>query len=235
MTKNMRKAVMVCGASVLLLWTVNGCQKKQQPAAAVESPALSAPQANQPMHLAELDGLTIHDGDANLAASAPAKDAQCNADCKSKKAARVADHTDGGMFYAPHEVPATLQISQAMRASGARNDSTFNAIHFDGGKLNSLGEAKIDALLADDDTAEPVVFHLNIAEADPFKTNRQDAIVEYCKARGMNESQLQFKLGANPATYSPSAEILTGLKKLEAPAGASSGEGAGVSMTPTGN
>jgi hypothetical protein len=159
----MKKAVMICGASVLLLWTVSGCQSDKK---------------------------------------------DC---CATTQAANI----DGAAFYAQGDTTTTQKFLSAQAASGARADSTFNAIHFDGGKLNSLGTAKVDAMLADDDTAEPVVFYLNMNEGDAFKTERQDAIVAYCKTRGMTETQVQFKLGPNPATYSPSADILSRMNKTE--------------------
>lgn len=179
MTKSMKKAVMICGASVLMLWSVSGCQSKDK----------------------------------------------C---CATTQEAKV----DGAEFYGANETTATQKFLNAQAASGARADSTFNAIHFDGGKLNSLGTAKIDAMLADDDTAEPVVFYLNTEEADPAKAAKQDSILAYCKTRGMTESQIQFKLGPNPATYSPSVDLINSLKKTDTgTAGEAGATGASAGMT----
>jgi len=213
MTKNMKKAVLICGASVLILWTVSGCQEKKQPTAAVASPPLQLSASDEPKHLAELDGQSSHD--ESPAAEKP---------CKSKE-------LDGAEFYKPGETTTTHKFLKSQAASGARADSTFNAIHFDGGKLNSLGVAKVDAMLADDDTVEPVVFYLNMAEGDAFKSDRQDAIVACCKTRGMTETQISFKLGPNPATYSPSQDILSRMNKTESGGAAGGGEMA-PSITP---
>ena len=178
MTRNMKKAVMICGAAQLIFWSVAGCKCKDK-----------CDPTTQPAKL------------------------------------------DGAAFYASHETPASQKFMHAQIASGARADSTLNAIHFDGGKLNSLGNAKIDAMLADDDSAEPVVFYLNTEEGNPAKASMQDSVVAYCKTRGMTQTQMQFKLGPNPATYSPSADLIRTRKKTEAGTGEAGAEaGVGAAM-----
>src|SRR3954447_6246490 len=65
-------------------------------------------------------------------------------------------------FFPPDDAPrATQQFATVQAASGARSDATLQPLHFDGEHLNSLGEAKLDLLLKDDDTVEPVVLYMN--------------------------------------------------------------------------
>lgn len=189
MKKNMKKAVLACGASVVLIWCVNGCKSKEAPT------------------------------------TQPAKMACCPATQPSAK------KPDGTKFYAAGEKSVAQRLFEIQAASGARADATFNAIHFDGGKLNTLGQAKIDDMLADDDTAEPVVFYLNFPGDDALRSSKQDSILAYVKAKGMSDSQVRFVQGSNPATHHPAAEDLARMKKTESGGAEADQEGASADIT----
>src|SRR5262245_60524344 len=63
----------------------------------------------------------------------------------------------GDRFFAPEDsVPAMTRAMNVQAASGARADAMLQAAHFDKGQLNSLGRAKLTAMLDDDDANNPV-------------------------------------------------------------------------------
>jgi len=126
-------------------------------------------------------------------------------------------------FPASDSVRAAQRFAQVQSASGARNDATLQAWHFDGNSLNSLGEQKLDLMLADDDANDPMVVYLNMTEDDQHKSPRQDAIVAYLKEKGTSERQVQFKLGINPSTSHPSEDGVTRMNKTETPSATGAG------------
>ena len=50
-------------------------------------------------------------------------------------------------------------------------------MHFDGDKLNSLGEAKLDLMLKDDDSTDAMVVYMDLTREDPELKGRRDAVV----------------------------------------------------------
>ena len=50
-------------------------------------------------------------------------------------------------FFPAEEEQRVQHVAQIQAASGARADATLQPFHFDGGKLNSLGEAKLDLMM----------------------------------------------------------------------------------------
>ena len=114
-----------------------------------------------------------------------------------------------------HAYRPTAQAYKAQAASGARNDATLQSHHFDGENLNSLGEAKLDLMVRDDDTAAPMLVFLNLEKDDDRTKGRRDAIVEYLKDRGMMGDQIEFKSGANPANAHMTAHSLARINKTE--------------------
>ncbi|HEX3358243.1 MAG TPA: hypothetical protein VHS31_14820 [Tepidisphaeraceae bacterium] len=118
-------------------------------------------------------------------------------------------------FPASGEVRDVQRAERVQEASGARFDATLSPAHFDKGELNSLGREKLSLMLDDDDANNPITIYLNVAADDEFKAARQDSIVAYLKEQGLEETQIAFKEGPNPATYSPAAGGLLRLAKTE--------------------
>ena len=88
--------------------------------------------------------------------------------------------------------------------------------HFDKGELNSLGREKLSLMIDDDDANNPLVIYLNVPADDEFKAARQDSIIAYLKEQGLEEKQVSFKEGANPANESPGTRAAsTRLAKTE--------------------
>jgi hypothetical protein len=118
-------------------------------------------------------------------------------------------------FPAEGEVRDVQRAQRVQEASGARFDATLTPAHFDKGELNSLGREKLSLMLDDDDANNPITIYLNVPADDEFKAGKQDSVIAYLKEQGLEETQISFKEGANPATYSPASEGLTRLAKTE--------------------
>jgi uncharacterized membrane protein YgcG len=107
------------------------------------------------------------------------------------------------------EVRKPNQFAEVMAASGARSDATLSKHHFDGGRLNSLGEEKLSYMLKDDRAASPMSVYLNLDEKAAASNDRKTAVVEFLKDKGLTAEQIEVVYGYNPASWSPSAEPLS--------------------------
>jgi hypothetical protein len=140
-------------------------------------------------------------------------------------------HTEamGDFFPAPGEVRDVDRIERVQAASGARADATLFPAHFDKGELNSLGRQKLSLMIDDDDANNPLVVYLDVPTDDEFKAARQDSVIAYLKDQGLEEKQISFREGSNPATNHPAEGDIERLSKTEtggAGAGATGGEAA---------
>ena len=121
------------------------------------------------------------------------------------------------------EVRKPNQFAEVMAASGARADATLSQHHFDGPRLNSLGQEKLSYMLRDDRAPEPMSVYLNFGEKDELSKDRQDAVVQFLKDKGLEPRQIRVVYGYNPASWSPAAEPLS--KKNKASTGTEDGKG----------
>jgi hypothetical protein len=136
----------------------------------------------------------------------------------------------GEFFPAQGEVRDVQRIERVQAASGARADATLSKAHFDKGELNSLGRQKLSLMIDDDDANNPLVIYLNVPADDEFKAPRQDSVIAYLKDQGLEEKQVSFREGPNPATNHPAEDSMIRLAKTET--GASAGN-SGSSPTGT--
>jgi hypothetical protein len=136
----------------------------------------------------------------------------------------------GGDVFRPDDEPRTVQrMFDAHAAAGARADATLHAAHFDGGNpsvLNSLGEEKLDLMLADDD-ALPLVVYVD-APKDDASPARQRAVEVYLRDRGLAADQVKVVAGANPRTSSPTAPRLKDMQAAAAAPAPSAGNAGGA-------
>jgi len=126
------------------------------------------------------------------------------------------DPTIEGFF--PEDVGESrkpVQFADAMAASGARADATLYKHHFDGQKLNTLGEEKLALMLKDDDSPTPMTVYLSINEKDALSKQRQTAVIAFLKDKGLTDPQIEVIYGDNPNTRSPAAAQLTKLNKTD--------------------
>jgi hypothetical protein len=110
-------------------------------------------------------------------------------------------------------VNPVTKMAETQAYAGARSDATLYPIHFDCGKLNSLGEAKLDRMMHDDETCTPMVVHLN--SADDLADARGKSVTIYLKDKGLKDNQIKIESGINSATNHMVAPSLERLPKTE--------------------
>lgn len=139
------------------------------------------------------------------------------------------DPTLEGFFPNDEGTSKPAQFADIQAAAGARYDAMLHRQHFDGARLNSLGEEKLTLMLKDDDAPGPVLVYLNIDEKGKFSGARKEAVVAYLKDKGLKDDQIKLEFGENPDTRSPAARHLANQIKLEG--AATSGPGSITSTT----
>jgi hypothetical protein len=132
-------------------------------------------------------------------------------------------------FPAEGTVRAPQRVAEVQASQGARADANFYAVHFTDDALNSLGRAKLDAMIRDDESVRPVTIHLASVADSAAQMRRIESITAYLKDAGLNESQMRFETGLNGESYHPSAPDLANLSKTD-----SAEPGAGVGAGPAG-
>jgi hypothetical protein len=116
-------------------------------------------------------------------------------------------------------------------AAAARSDATLNNYHFDrGGALNSLGRAKLDLMLKDDEASLPMVVYVDIREQGDRPASDvsryEESARHYLADRGLRDERVEFRSGPNLSYTRPARDGLRGLKRLEGveQSGASEGD-----------
>lgn len=126
--------------------------------------------------------------------------------------------------FVPEDQPRQLRnVILGQEANGARRDATLHPVHFDDAGLNSLGQQKLNLMLASDEPAEPLVVYLDFPEGE-MPPHAHDSVVDYLKHCGLPEAQVSLKDGPNPHAASSAAEATAAIHALQAaPAGAGAG------------
>jgi hypothetical protein len=117
-------------------------------------------------------------------------------------------------FLAEDEARSYRKFAIAQEAAGARHDGMLYDYHFDGSRLNSLGERKLSVMLRDNDHAFPVVIYLNSTD-EPRAKARREAVATYMMDCGLESAQVRFEAGPNPNAVSSGAQNLSRLSKTE--------------------
>jgi uncharacterized membrane protein YgcG len=121
----------------------------------------------------------------------------------------------GEKFTPEVEVRETTTLEQTEKAAGAREDATFYPQHFDGPGLSSLGTTKLDMMLADSHSANPMVVYMAVP-SDSQSQDRRDAVSRYLQDRGgLKADQIKFQDGPNPDTYHPAEADLKNYDKTD--------------------
>jgi hypothetical protein len=125
--------------------------------------------------------------------------------------------------------PRTPLMVQA--ANGARRDATLHTVHFDDGEhLNSLGRAKLDAMLSADRVNEPLTLYVDA----PGFEGKKAAVAAYLKDKGAAETSFAIVEGSNPNVTFAAQPQIESLPKTDSAPPAGGGEspygaaGAGV-------
>jgi len=116
----------------------------------------------------------------------------------------------------------SAKVENAQAAAGARHDATLNDAHFDGGALNSLGQAKLDLITQSLPDEGPVTIYIDLPEGNQFTQARKDAVTAYLVDSHLTADQFKLVDGPNDATWTPSMVALTNMSKTETDAGGSS-------------
>mgnify|MGYP005860587883 CR=1 FL=1 len=112
--------------------------------------------------------------------------------------------------FPPLESSTVARTLEVQAARGARQDAMLHEIHFDGNRLNSLGQDKLDLMLKDNDTELPLVVYLNVP--GDAKSKRESA-EKYLQEAGLRTEQFKFETGINPKATAPSAKAIADLPR----------------------
>ena len=122
----------------------------------------------------------------------------------------------GEVFPPDEQVRPVDRMVEVQASAAARMDATLNAWHFDhGAALNSLGRAKLDLMLRDDDESLPLVVYLDVRSVGGVRDEHRHAVRHYLADRGVADGQLEFRTGPNLEYTRPARDGLRGLQKLE--------------------
>src|SRR4051794_17648768 len=131
------------------------------------------------------------------------------------------------------EVRKPTLFAETSAAAGARADATLYRHHFDGGRLNSLGEQKLALMIKGNETPTALTVHLNLDASAATSKVRQAAVVDFLKDQGLTEQQIEVIYGDKPAARSPAAMHLQRMNKTET-GSAESGSAPGANAAPQG-
>jgi hypothetical protein len=136
----------------------------------------------------------------------------------SDNAARPLPEMHGEVFPPDSDTRAVREMNTAQAAAGARQDATLYGVHFDAAGLNSLGERKLDLMLADEAPAEPLTVYLDLpADIDPAAVQKdRQSVLAHLKDRGLQDSQIALTDGPNPRASAPAADAITSLHAMDA-------------------
>ena len=107
------------------------------------------------------------------------------------------DGRPGESYPTGDQTTAIQRIEQMQTDRASREDATLHAYHFDGNQLNTLGQARLDQMIADGDVASNLVVYLDVP-SDVDQTQRQQAVSLYLKDRGLRDEQIRLENGVNP-------------------------------------
>jgi len=191
-----------------LAFFVAGCQQTPQQKADAEAKAQANAQAKQEKELSKAQKEQAKK-DAELAK-------------KEEKEAHEAMLKQSDEWW-PAENGSWAKFANAQSAAGAQADASLSSEHFTGGKLNSLGQAKLRMMM--EGGAQPAVVYLGALD-DATVNVRRAAIDNWLKETGSGTDSLVVKAGFNPRTSTPAMENISRLKRTES-TGEENGAGPG--------
>jgi hypothetical protein len=125
------------------------------------------------------------------------------------------------------------QIADAQAAAGARADAMLHKVHFDGPRLNSLGEQKLADMLRDDDAPAPMTVYLKLDEKAATSKAREASVLTYLKDLGLTENQVTILYGENPESRSNAAQFMGKMSKTETGSASTGGKDAAAGNDPS--
>ncbi len=107
----------------------------------------------------------------------------------------------GEKFAPPDSEYASQRLNLTQEAAGARDDATLYPQHFEGPGLSTLGMAKLDLLLQDSHTANPLMIYVAIADDDQASLRRH-AVSDYVVHHSsLKADQISLQAGTGPDNY----------------------------------
>src|SRR5678816_608443 len=97
----------------------------------------------------------------------------------------------------------------------AKDDAMLFASHFDGNELNTAGQVKLNLMLRNQSSRQPMVVYLNLPANDPMMAARRTAVERHVKDSGMAVASLEVKEGDNPAMLTNANTNLRNLPKTD--------------------
>ena len=143
------------------------------------------------------------------------------AGCHNTTTSSTDAYQHGEVFVPDTEKRDINRDMDAQAAAGAAKDATLFGNHFNSIGLNSLGRQKLDLILEGTDPAEVLVVYLDLPSDASIGKDR-DSVLAYLKDRGLPESQVNLRIGSNPASSIPAAQASTDLAAMRGPAAAGS-------------
>jgi len=144
----------------------------------------------------------------------------CQSNTKQPKTVRGEDFPEAGQ---------TTQVQRFVRAqvqNGARTNATLYAYQFDGPNLNSAGEAKLLAMIDDDNSETPLIIYIDTPADDALAAKRQTSTDAYLKDAGLKAEQYKFVFGTNPNQKAYAAQEILNLPKSDSAGDSGYGGGA---------
>jgi hypothetical protein len=123
----------------------------------------------------------------------------------------------------------STKFAEAQNAAGARADATLNPAQFDGGALNSLGQAKLDLITSNLPDEGPVTIYLDVPADGALAQARKDSVAAYLTNSHLTPDQFSLVDGPNAETWAPSVSALSNMSKTETDAGVSSSSSSSAS------
>jgi hypothetical protein len=142
--------------------------------------------------------------------------------------------TDGStppdFFPADDAARRSRVFMSAETTAGAHENATLYAIDFDGGRLNSLGAEKL-ARLVPNSADSDVNVYVDVPKNEMASARQEDVMV-YLRAAGVEAAHIKLHDGANAMAASPAADGLSRMSKVET--GGASGTSSSEAAAPSG-
>jgi hypothetical protein len=117
-------------------------------------------------------------------------------------------------FFKNNDHEQVRAVLDRQEINGAKEDATIYAAHFEGSKLNSLGQRKLE-MIADGPVDRDIVVYLDLRADDAATAARRDAVTAYLVGGGFDASHVKIEAGSNPNVTSPAAGNLARYAKTE--------------------
>src|SRR4030095_6404991 len=117
----------------------------------------------------------------------------------SKKKPKKEETYQADFFPTEHEQRPVDRFIEVQAAEGAKEDAMLFSSHFDGNELNTSGQVKLNLMLRNQSSRQPMVVYLNLPQGDPLVSARRSAVEQHIKDSGVAITSLEVKEGDNPA------------------------------------